>query len=216
MKKIALILAVVTLVLSASISNADTYTAQGTLTTNTVFTTRLFNTPDGSDNLSGILGFNAAAAGVVSSPQAFQITFNNNEPGNQAVNLHLENSNSAEGMYGAIDDSYVVPMMWVVYDDPIADGADNNYVFVGDTATEAFVVDVGNVDALTYGNIAYNVDGQGATISNFPEDDGAGEAREISDGEIWVYFGANYTGAPGQDYVTDTDALVIDMITLPA
>lgn len=194
---------------------ADTFTAQGTLSGVSEFTTRVFNTPDGSDNGAGILGFNApAGATYVSSDQAIEINFNNNIVGNQAININTNNPGDDEGMIGVTDTSVFVPLLWVVTDDPIADVPNNNhYVFVGDTVAEAFVVDNDHVDVLTYGNIAFNINGETASLSNFPSDNGAGEFRETTDGQIWVYFGTNYAGAPAQDYSTAN--LVIDLITLP-
>ena len=210
MKKMLSVLIAVMFV--TSMVSADTFTASGTLSGVSTMTTRVFNTPDGSDNL-GPLGFNGGAgATFVSSLQAIEINFDDNNIGAKAINIYTANPGGAEGMVGETDDSYSVPMMWVIQNDPIA-GGDNNYMFTGDTLTEAFIVDIANPDRLTYGNMAYSIDGLNASLANFPNDDGAGEARAVTDGQIWAYFGCNYTGKPAQNYTTTN--LTIELITLP-
>ncbi len=223
MKKIKLIMSLLIVLLQSNVSQlifADTFSAQGTLAGTSTFTTRVFNTADGSTNGGGILGFNAPTATVISSPQAIEINFNDNNIGNQAINIHVENPGGQEGMVGVSDSSYVVPLMWVVFDDPVSDSPDtggdgvaNNYTFIGNTTQEAFVVDVANPDVFSYGNAAFSIDGDNASLSNFPTDNGAGSFRQTTDGQIWMYFGANYTGAPAQDY--QTASLVIDLVNLP-
>jgi hypothetical protein len=196
-------------------AQAATFTAEGTLAATAEFTTRVFNTPDGSDNVSGILGFNAAAgATLVSSDQAIEIRFDNNEVGNQAVRVKTSNPSDAEGMIGVTDSSVTVPLMWVVTDDPISDpGNNNHYVFAGNTVAEAFVIDDSHPDVNTYANIAFGITGDDASLSNFPTDNGAGGFRAVSDGQIWVYFGANYTDKPAQEYRTTN--LIVELYTQP-
>jgi hypothetical protein len=212
MKKLFAILTLISMITGTS-AQAATFTAEGTLAGVSTFTTRVFNTPDGSDNGGGVLGFNAGAgATYVSSLQAIEIDFNDNNVGNQAINIHTSNPGDVEGMIGVTDPNYHVPMMWVVTADPLV-GGQNNYTFSGDTAAEAFIIDDNHVDVGTYGNIAFNIDNQTASLSNFPSDNGAGDFRQDTNGEIWVYFGTNYTGAPAQEY--ETTNLVIELQTQP-
>lgn len=213
MKAIKLLLVGLMIFSLNSVSFADIFTAEGTLAGVSTFTTRVFNTPDGSDN-AGALGFSGGAgATYVSSLQAIEINFNNNVVGNQAVRVKTSNPGDVEGMIGVIDPTVSVPLMWVVTPDPISNGGNNNYVFAGDTAAEAFVIDDSHADINTYANIAFSINGQSASLANFPTDDGAGGFRAEANGQVWVYFGTNYTGAPAQDY--STSDLVVELYTQP-
>lgn len=217
MKSIAVALAIIgQLFFNTGISQATSFTAQGTLTGVSLFTTRVFNTIDGSDNGAGVLGFNGGAgATYVSSLQAIEVNFNNNAVGNQAIRIYTNNPGVThpEGMIGVTDSSYNVPMMWIVQKDPIGGGGNQNYVFTGDTTKEGFIVDITNAAIATYANVAFGLDGQNASLANFPNDDGAGAFRAETNGQIWLYFGTNYTGKPAQQYSTSN--LNIEVVTLP-
>lgn len=199
---------------NASSAKAATFTAEGTLSGVSDFTTRVFNTADGSTNVAGVLGFNAAARiAFVSSPQAIQIDFEDNNVGNQAIRVKTANAGDVQGLIGVTDPTVNVPLMWVVSDNPISAPPSNNYTFAGDTTREAFVLDDSDVAIATYANIAFSIDGRNASLANFPNDDGAGHFRQATDGQIWVYFGANYTGKPAQQYRTTN--LIIELYTQP-
>lgn len=206
------------------VSFADTFTAQGTLSGTAVFRTRVFNTTDGSTNAGGVLGFNGGpGATYVNSSQAIEINYDDNSIGNQAIRVVTTNPGDQEGMVGVTDSTVSVPLLWVVTDDPVVRAPDNNYNFVGNTVREAFVVDDNNRAVNTYANVAFSISSRNSLLANFPsssttDTNGDGNVddsdfRAVTDGQLWLYFGTNYTGAPAQAYSSAN--LVVELVTLP-
>jgi hypothetical protein len=178
----------------------------------TGFSAKVINTTDGSENLEQNLSFDTMTDHpVIGSPQALQMKFIGNDTHKQAIIIRTENPDGRPGLIGVTNSTYSVPLHWAVFDDPISD-EDNSYNFTGDPNVEALVLDI--QDPSVYVNaLVSEINGVSGRLMGYETVDGTIVPRGTEDGEVWIYFSADYTDAPAQTY--RTEHLVIDIITLP-
>jgi hypothetical protein len=142
----------------------------------------------------------------------FQLKFIGNNTQNQAIIIRTENQDGRPGMIGVTDSSYHVPLQWAVFDEPISD-EDNIYNFTGDPNVEAPVLDIQDPSVYVNGALVSEINGASGRLIGYETEGGELVPRDTQDGEVWIYFSADYTDVPTQTY--RTKYLVIDIITLP-
>lgn len=173
---------------------------------------RVINVHDGTLNISRSLEFHADSKTdpVVESPQAIQVHFNGTHTKNQVISIHTENSDGIEGMIGVTDPSFHVPLKWITLDNAIPEGKTCHELFEKNPSLISSIPDMTHFSLSEEGIAACQLNGGNACLTGIPCANGTETSRETHDGEVWIYFCADFKKVPAQTYRTKN--LVIDII----
>jgi len=179
---------------------------------------------------------------VVTASQVIKVEFNDNTDGYQAIIVSTNNKNTGlytntdplmygAGLVGETDSTVSAPLHWVVFPTEAlatpyaftkftaADQASNSNYKEGyvDNRIQPYVVDQSQPDfnqngVIGYTSVIYDINLTTAKLADRPVDDGAGDPRQVTNGEAYMKFAVDYHTVKPQAYSTDT--LTLDLVTV--